>query len=259
MGLLSVSLFDSHCHLQDMRIVTDIDAVMKRAGAVGIKRIVCCGTSEDDWCEVLLLAKRYRAITPALGIHPWYAAGRSEFWLGRLEELLERDEGIAVGEIGLDHALPQRDDDDQMKLFYEQLSLAARLGRPVSIHCRKAWGSIMQLFRREPGIAAGSVIHSYSGPPELVGELTGYGVSLSFSGAITYTGNRRCREAAALTPVDKLLIETDSPDIVPSGWSGHNEPASLEKVASALAFVRGIGMAEAAERTFANGCAVFDR
>lgn len=259
MGSLHVSLFDSHCHLQDMRIASDIDAVMKRAGEAGVKRIVCCGTSEDDWCEVLLLAKRYKAITPALGIHPWYAAGRSQSWRGRLQELLQSDERIAVGEIGLDHALPQRDDDDQIELFYEQLSLATRLGRPVSIHCRKAWGSIMQLFRREPHIAAGSVIHSYSGPPELVEELTRYGVSLSFSGAITYTDNRRCREAAALTPADKLLVETDSPDIVPSGWSGHNEPASLEIVVSALASLRGIDIAEAGQKTFANGSALFGR
>ncbi len=252
-------LFDSHCHLQDDRIVDEVATIVDRALAAGVVRMVCCGSTEDDWHTVLALADRFPCIIPALGIHPWYCADRSEQWSKSLEALLERDHRIAVGEIGLDHGLTKGNDIDQMRLFYEQLKLARKLNRPVSIHCRKAWGSLMELFRREPGVAVHSLIHSYSGPVELVGELTRYGASVSFSGSITYEKNKRGREALAAVPPGNLLIETDSPDISPADHSGNNEPATLVRVVQTVAALRGVDVEEIAAVTYTNGDRLFCR
>ena len=146
-----------------------------------------------------------------------------------------------------------------MRCFHEQLTLARRLGRPVSIHCRRAWGSLLELFRNNRGIAEESVIHSYGGPVELIGELAGYGVSFSFSGSITRERNRRGRKAATAVPPERLLIETDSPDIQPVNHEGNNEPATLVRVAEALAGLRGKTVDAIAEVTFTNGDRLFSR
>jgi TatD DNase family protein len=147
---LATPVFDSHCHLQDERIVNDIDGIIARALAAGVEMLLCCGSSEGDWQSVLSLADRFPLHRiPALGVHPWYVAEQYDGCLKRLEAILESDSRIAVGEIGLDHASPQRNDALQMRFFHGQLLLAGRLHRSVSIHCRKAWGSLMDLFRYE--------------------------------------------------------------------------------------------------------------
>ncbi|MBN1576021.1 MAG: TatD family hydrolase [Chitinispirillaceae bacterium] len=252
-----MQLFDSHCHLQDERIVENAEAIIGRALAAGVKWMLCCGSAENDWHAVIALAGRFPCIIPALGIHPWYVAERREGWLDRLEALLRNDPRIALGEIGLDHALKERDDGNQINVFYEQLRLARKLGRPASIHCRTAWGSLMELLRRERGIAVNSVIHSYSGPVELVAELVHCGVSISFSGSITYEKNRRGRDALRKVPDDRLLIETDSPDIPPVNHTGSNEPAMLIMVAKAVARLRGACVDEIGAITVANGNHLF--
>ena len=250
-------LFDSHCHLQDRRLLPEIDAVLNRAQAAGVAFAVCSGSTENDWVDVLALAHRHPMVIPALGIHPWYASERSESWFENLEAALRQDNRIAVGEIGLDHALDKRDDDDQMRLFHRQLTLAQRLQRPASIHCRKAWGSLTELLRREPGIVRGCVIHSYSGPPELVEELQNYGLCLSFSGSLTYRRNRRARESLLRVDAEHLLFETDSPDISPDGHSGYNEPATIVKVVDEAAKITGRNADAVADAAFCVGCRVF--
>ena len=243
-------LFDTHCHLQDERLLPDIDAVIGRATAAGVNYMLCCGTSEDDWATVLDLARRNEQVIPAFGMHPWCTAKVRDGWDERLERLLREQPDAAVGEIGLDHALSQRNDDEQMEIFYRQLSLARQLKRPASIHCRKAWGSLMELLRREPGIARGCVIHSYSGPAELVDELQRHGLLLSFSGSVTYECNRRVREAVVKVNKEHLLVETDSPDIPPEGHEGANEPYTIVQVAETVAQLREVSLEQLTEETF---------
>jgi TatD DNase family protein len=251
-------LFDSHCHLQDARISAQADVLVARALNNDVVRMLCCGSTEADWPGVQALAGRFPAVVqPAYGLHPWYITSRSGSWLAELAKLLDADPTAVVGEIGLDHALPQRNDADQMRVFVDQLRLAGNYGRAVSVHCRKAWGALTELFRREPELARGTVIHSYSGPPELVNELTRYGAVLSFSGAITLTGNTRGRRSAVQVDVNHILLETDSPDIAPLNHPPPNEPATLPQVAREIAALRGIDVEEIAEAAWANACRLF--
>ncbi|HOW96557.1 MAG TPA: TatD family hydrolase [Kiritimatiellia bacterium] len=256
----ALSWIDAHCHLQDDRLAPDLDGVLARARAAGVERMVCCGSAESDWNRVVELAGRHPDIIPAFGLHPWYLRERSAEWLPRLERLLIEHPRAGVGEIGLDHALPDRNDAEQEEVFLAQLHLARRLGRPVWIHSRRAWGRMPELLRQFGRHEPGLVLHSYSGPAELMEKLAALNAYFSFSGTITRSNNRRGREAAARAPADRLLIETDAPDLppvirTPDGSAfvpPLNEPAHLVHVAAALAELRGWTLEETARVTGKN-------
>jgi TatD DNase family protein len=219
-------LFDTHCHLQDTRIESRIAGIVDRAREAGVVRMLCCGTKEQDWDAVKRLSERFPEIVPAFGLHPWYIRERTGSWLERLEKLLREAPSAAVGEIGLDHAVENRDDKDQNAVFLAQLKLARKLERPVSLHCRKAWGTLIDILQKQCGTPDGGAVHSYSGPPDLVPRLQSMNVSLSFSGSVVHDRNRRGRLSLAAVSEEFLLVETDSPDIpLPGVEPGANEPA----------------------------------
>ena len=251
-------LFDSHCHLQDERFATGIDSVIGRARAAGVGHILCCGSAESDWERVQELAAHYPEIVPAFGLHPWYVKARSPGWLEGLERMLVESPGAAVGEIGLDHALEERNDRDQAEVFLDQLKLARRLRRPVSIHCRRAFGDLMEILTAQCGLPDGGAVHSFSGPADLIPQLQKLNVSLSFSGSITHDRNKRGRTSAAAVSDEFLLIETDSPDLSPAGVApGDNEPAHLIAVAEALAVIRGGPVENISDITTRNARRIF--
>ena len=260
-------LCDAHCHLQDERLAADLDGVLARARAAGVVGMVCCGSMESDWPRVAELAGQHADIIPAFGLHPWRLRDRTGPWLPQLERLLAEHPGAGIGEIGLDHAITDRNDAEQEEVFLAQLQLARRIGRPVWIHSRRAWGRLPELLRgfgrHEPGL----VLHSYSGPAELMEELAELNAYFSFSGTITRSNNRRGREAAARAPADRLLIETDAPDLPPviraPDGAAHvpelSEPAHLVHVATALAEIRGWSREEAARVTRANAARLIEK
>lgn len=245
-------LIDTHCHLQDKRLIAHADDILRRASDADVNVLVCCGCREDDWEDVVTLAQKSDCIIPALGLHPWWAGKRSSSWKDRLEWYLEQFPKMAVGEIGLDYAVDGYDKDEQIELFTEQMNIALRYDRPVSIHCRKAWGSLIAFFRQYPETGGKAIIHSYGGSIELIDELRKFGVMFSFSGSVTFPNNRRGRKAAAAVPEEHLLLETDSPDIPPYGSTGENEPANLKTVAQTVAELRGISVARLASVTSVN-------
>jgi TatD DNase family protein len=262
-----MQLFDAHCHLQDERLAPQLEAVMARAAEAGVTRFLCCGSAESDWAAVAPLAKRFAGVRPSLGLHPWYVRERTAAWLDTLRaRLLET--GAAVGEIGLDHVLDRATHADQEAVFLAQLDLAAELGRPVSVHCRQAWGRVLEILEARRAPPAGLMVHSFSGSPELVPRLTALGVYVSFSCSLARSGNTRGRRAAPLVRPDRLLAETDSPDIPPPPRPGAagltdaqgrplNEPANLPLVVATLAELRGETVEETARRTRENAERLF--
>jgi TatD DNase family protein len=253
-----MSLFDSHCHLQDERCIGRIAEILARAGAAGVTHMLCCGTAPSDWRAVATLAAKHPQVVPAFGLHPWFIAERPSDWLATLENFLRTFPQAAVGEIGLDHAAEKPNDTDQADVFIAQLTLARKLGRPVSIHCRKAWGDMLRILTEQCGLPHGGAIHSFSGSPDLIPRLTALNVSLSFSGSIIYERNRKGRACAAAVPEPFLLIETDSPDIPPPGVApGENEPATTTLVATALSALRGCPVERIGEETTGNARRLF--
>jgi TatD DNase family protein len=256
-------MFDTHCHLQDKRIFNRLNDVIGNAKGVGVTRMLCCGSEAADWGEVAKIGAAHGndGVLCAYGIHPFYAGGvdpDGTDWTEELSRRLAGDPLAAVGEIGLDHTVTPRRDAVQAEVFTRQLEIAERLGRPVSIHCRGAFGELLSILKSIGGLKRGGAVHSYCGPPDLVGALAELGCYISFSGSILIPGGKRAAASLKKVPRDRLLIETDSPDILPAGATGpHNEPANLPLILNRVAEILEEPQREIAELTYNNGCRLF--
>jgi len=254
--------FDTHCHLQDPRFGDDLDAVLSRAHQGGVTHMVCCGTQEGDWDAVLELARRYDGILPMLGLHPWFAHEASPGWLERLKDLA-RNERIGIGECGLDFAIENPDRELQESAFRDQLRLARETDRPLSIHCRRAWERLAALAREEGLPKVGAVVHAFSGSAEVARELQTLGFHLSFSCSLANPGNSRGAKAATAVDKERILFETDAPDIPPRYLPGFeagvlNEPANIHLVAEAAARLRGSDLESTAAQAYKNSERIFE-
>jgi len=214
---------------------------------------MCCdGTHEGDWDYVLGLGRRHADICVSLGLHPWYVGERGPRWFERLEELVAAHP-VGVGEIGLDNALSERNGAEQEDVFLAQMDLAARYDRPVSIHCRKAFGRLADLvgaMRRRPPFM---MLHAYAGSHEMVPVFEKLGFHISICASITRPANRKARTACARVSPERLLVESDSPAIAPVGVDfERNEPAYLPMVIEVLAELRGERPEDVGARTAAN-------
>ncbi|MDR0331349.1 MAG: TatD family hydrolase [Chitinispirillales bacterium] len=253
-------MFDTHCHLQDERIFGRLGGVVDAAKRAGVARMLCCGSHDGDWGDVAKVCGLYggAGVACAYGVHPRHADRCGGGWAEALEGYLVSDPSAAVGEIGLDRAACPRDGAAQSKIFIRQLDIAEKYGRPVSIHCRRAWGELLPILRDRGGLKFGGAIHSYSGPPDLVGELMGLGCYVSFSGSILIPGGKRAAASLRKVSLDRLLIETDSPDIMPHGVAGEfNEPANLVLVVDRVAEILGESQEKIVALTYENGCRLF--
>lgn len=252
-----MKLFDVHTHIQDLRLLSLRDEVIERSITNNIKKIMCCGTHEGDWDAVSEMADKYHPVMASYGLHPWFIESRSDIWLDRLEQLI-RDSSAGVGEIGLDRMIQNRGDAEQEKVFIDQLKLSQKYQRPVSIHCRKAWGVMPDLIKNNGGLPFGAVVHSWSGSIEMVKVFEKMGAYISFSGSITRENNKKSHKACKEVSKDRLLIETDSPDIIPSGVKTDlNEPCYIIKVLEKVAELRGEDISEVAGYTYENSVRLF--
>ncbi len=246
-------LFDSHNHIQEERIYPFLGEVVARARKAGVEKMAVKGCMEADWPRVCRIAAEYDGMHPSFGLHPWFIAERSNSWDRVLEELLVQYPHAGVGEIGIDHKIVERNDADQEAVFVSQLELAKRLKRPVSIHCRSAWGRLIELLDEVGPLPRGMLIHCFGGSAEVATELVKRGAYISFSGSITRPNNRKAGPALMAVPDDRILIETDAPDIMPTTAEGDlNEPANLRFVLARASELRGIDEVELAALTFSN-------
>jgi len=252
------ALFDSHCHLQDPRLAPDLEGVLGRARAAGVTHMVCCGTREEDWGPVLALARGHREVLPMAGLHPWFVDRAAPGWDLRLRAVLTAG-GVGLGEFGLDFAPGRPEQGLQEAAFRLQLELARELDLPVSLHCVRAWERFPALLREHGIPAAGAVAHSFSGSAEVAVELQALGLHVSFSAAVARPGSRRGSRAVAAVAPERLLLETDAPDLAPPGDLGDNEPGRLPWIAGEVARMLNRSLEEVAEVTHRNARRVFRR
>ena len=242
-----MSLFDAHNHLHDSRLDDIREAAIAKLGGEGIRGSMVNGTSEADWPAVAALAARVPWVLPSFGLHPWHVPRRSSVWKEALTFALDAHPGAGVGEIGLDRWIEGHDLPDQIDCFAWQLELAARRNLPVSIHCIQAWGALWDSLKRTPLPARGYLIHAYGGPAEMLPGFVKLGAYFSFSPYFLHERKSAQREAFAAMPLERLLVETDAPDLAPpvernpNPLAGNiNHPANLMMCYEALAALRGI-------------------
>lgn len=253
--------FDTHCHIQDKRYGTQTCAVIERAGKAGVCHMVCCATNESDWEAVLRLAQKHVSVIPAFGMHPWYLDGIRPGWEKRLEHYLLHVPS-AIGECGLDFTAKNVNRSLQEEVLMNQLLIARRLDRPIQLHCRKAWQRLIAIVKDSGLRPSRGMIHSFSGTAEMVPHMESLGLYISFSGSITRKSNIRGPRAIKAVSENRLLIETDSPDIIPSdkwrpGEPNLNEPSYLPSIAQKAALAREVALEQFTLQVYANAQNLF--
>jgi TatD DNase family protein len=209
-----VPLYDSHNHLQDAALSTHIEDILAELDRQGLERAVVNGTQEEDWPAVSALCRRNTTLVPAYGLHPWNVKNASPTWQAELIKHLDQCPA-GIGEIGLDRWIENHDLPKQEEVFLWQWRIAAERNLPASVHCLRAWGHLLELLEREPGPRCGFLLHSYGGPQEMIRPLAKLGAYFSISGYFAYERKVRHREVFRHVPPDRLLIETDAPDMLP--------------------------------------------
>jgi TatD DNase family protein len=235
---------DAHLHLQDQRLEPNLDGVVTEMRELGISRWVVNGTSEADWPRVAELAKAYPEVLPAYGLHPWFVKDRTPEWEDALANYLSHH-AIAVGEVGLDKWIRDHDIEDQETVFRRQLRLATATNLPVVIHCLKAWGRLLAVLKSESLPPAGFLLHSFAGPREMIEDFIALGARFSFSGNFLQERKADVLETFRHIPRDRILIETDAPDMaLPENLETHplndSEGQRLNHPANLLAVYRGL-------------------
>jgi TatD DNase family protein len=240
-------LVDSHCHVNADRFADDAVAVVEAARAVGVERILVPGWNVASSERALDLVTRVPWLDAAVGVHPHDATKVDDTGWTSIVELAREPTIRAIGETGLDYDRVFSPIPDQLTNLRRNLALAADRGRPVILHCRSRAGerdaqdALLQEVRAMGQGRPQLVIHSFSGPPDYAGAMLELGAVLSFSGLVFRRGEEASAEAAALAPLDQLLVETDSPFLAPPGAPrARNEPEWVRVTAAWLAQVQDI-------------------
>jgi len=225
---------DSHCHLDDPRFDPDRDAVVERAKAAGVDRIIAPAITRETWPRLQAVCARHRQVFPAYGLHPMFMASHQPADIDALAEWLTTQRPLAVGECGLDFQHDRDSRRRQLDLFDAQLALARQHDLPVIVHARKAVEEAIGLIRRHPGIRG--VFHSYGGSYEQARRLLDLGFFFGIGGPYTWSRSRRLQALLPKLPPDHLLLETDAPDQPDERHRGQrNEPAFITEIAAFVA------------------------
>lgn len=244
---------DEHCHLGDgSDRWPDADAAVAEARAAGVERMITVGCDLATSRTAIDIARAHDDVWATAGLHPHDASQG----IDGVEELLADPVVVAVGECGLDYHYDNSPREVQREVFAAQVALAHRHDLALVVHSRDAWEDTFAILRSE-GVPDRTVLHCFTGGPDEARRCLDLGAHLSFSGIVTFAGAPEVREAAALCPDDRLLVETDSPFLAPVPHRGRpNVPAFVPVVGAVLAEVRGVTVDHVAEVTWVNSARV---
>lgn len=247
-------LIDSHCHLDFPDFAAELDAVVARAGAADIARMVTISTRVKRHAEVLAVAERFPNVFCSVGTHPHYAHEELDISAADLVARTRHAKVVAIGEAGLDYHYDNSPRAAQARGFRTHIAAARQTGLPLVIHSRDADDDTAQILEEEMAKGAfTAVLHCFTGGPELARRAVALGLFISFTGILTFKNSTALRAIAAELPVDRILVETDAPYLAPGRFRGkRNEPAYVIETANVLAESRGVSFATIARQTTDN-------
>jgi TatD DNase family protein len=255
-----VIFFDTHAHLDDEQFVADLPAVLERATAAGVTRIVTVATTAPSSAACVDLAARHSPLSATVGIQPNHVAEAAPDAWDQVLRLVNSEKVVAVGETGLDRHWDYTPLPQQEEFFARHLQLAREKNLAVVIHCREAEADIVPMLRadfQQHGPVRG-VMHSFTGDWTTAEACLAMGLYISFAGMVTYKNAQNLREVAARVPLDRLLVETDSPYLSPVPLRGkRNEPANVVHTVACLAALRNIELGVLARQTTDNALRLF--
>lgn len=254
------ALIDSHAHVDAPQFDADRAEALRRAADAGVRAVVNVGYNPATWTTTLALAEAHPGCFACLGFHPNDAAAWNDEIIPALKRLHQRPKVIAVGETGLDyyreHASPQQ----QRAAFRAQIALARSLGKPIVIHHREARDDLLAILHDDVSAHGPlrGVLHAFSGGPEFAADVLALGLSLGIGGPVTFKNATDLHAAVRAAPLERIVIETDSPYLAPHPHRGkRNEPAYVALVAERIAALMGMDLASVAEATSHNAEALF--
>ena len=247
-------LVDSHCHLDFPDFADELDAVIGRARAAGIAKMVTISTRVRRHAALLAIAGRFPEVYCSIGTHPHYAHEEADISLAELVAASRGDKVVAIGEAGLDYYYDRSPREAQERGFRTHIAAARETGLPLVIHSRDADDDMARILEEETGKGAfAAVLHCFTGGPELARRAVALGLFVSFTGILTFKNSEYLRTIAAELPSDRILVETDAPYLAPGKYRGQrNEPAFVVETAKVLAETRGVSFDAIAEQTTAN-------
>jgi TatD DNase family protein len=253
-------LIDSHAHIQGKEYAGEVEAVIERARTAGVEKIIVVGGAGDmsSNTEAVALAARFENVYATVGMHPHDAKDVSAEDLAKLRELTVHSKVVAVGETGLDYYYSHSPHDVQRRVFTQFIYIARETRLPIVVHEREAAVESAELLRREGAGELRGVIHCFTGDYNAARAYLDLGFYLSFTGIITFKNAEPLREVVRRVPLERMLVETDSPYLTPVPHRGkRNEPAYVRWVAEMIARIKAICLEEVAETTTGNAAALF--
>jgi TatD DNase family protein len=247
-------LIDSHCHLDFPDFAGELDAVVARAEAAGVARIVTISTRVARHPESLAIAERFPQVYCSVGTHPHYAHEETGATVADFVQRSAHPKVVAIGEAGLDYHYDFSPRAAQEQGFRTQIAAARETGLPLVIHSRDADADMARILQEEMGKGAfAAVLHCFTGSRELAMAGIALGLHVSFTGILTFKKSDELRAIAAALPADRILVETDAPYLAPGRYRGkRNEPAYVAETAKVLAEVRGVPLDTVARQTTEN-------
>jgi TatD DNase family protein len=254
-------LFDTHCHLDDPRLLGELDAVLDRAQEAGVRRITTIGCANDvaSVTKAIEIAQEHPdRISATVGVHPHDAKHLDDEVLDAILEAGVDASVVAIGETGLDFHYDHSPHDAQEEAFRKQIAIAKELRKPLVIHTRSAPKQTLQILREERAKDVGGIIHCFSEDASFAAAALDLGFVSSFSGIVTFNKAIAVQEAALKQPADALLVETDAPYLAPIPRRGkRNEPAYVAYTAARIAELRGVDPEALAQTTYENALRIF--
>ena len=248
--------FDTHAHYDDRAFDADREALLQGLGEGAVKLIIDPGCDAPSSRRALELAERFPFVYAAVGLHPEELDKYSPESFEEICSMARHPRCVAIGEIGLDYYWDASHKEEQKALFRRQIELALELDKPVIVHDREAHGDCLEIVRDYPGLRG--VFHCYSGSAEMAKKLLKLGWYLGFDGPVTYKNARKALEVLELCPMDRMLMETDSPYLSPVPMRGkRNDSSNLRYVSEKIAQVKGLSPEEVARLSLDNGCRLF--
>lgn len=254
-------LIDSHCHLDFADFAAERDAIVERARAAGVRRMITISTRIDQFASISALAETYPDVFCTVGDHPDHVNEADEATLGQLIELSQHAKCVGIGETGLDYHYDRPARDIAERVFRTHIAAARQTGLPLIVHARDADADVAAILQDEmrKGPFKG-LLHCFTSSRMLAEVALSLGLSISFSGILTFKKADDLREIARAVPMDRLLVETDAPFLAPTPHRGkRNEPAFVAETAKVLADVKGVSAAAVAAQTSGNALRLFNK
>ncbi len=250
-------LYDSHAHYDDARFDADRLEIIETAHKNGVSFINNIGSNVENSKIGIALAEKFDYVYATVGVHPGEISGMTKRDISALRTLAQHEKVVAIGEIGLDYHYDDTDEEEQKMWLPPQLDLAKELNLPVVIHDRESRGECMKILKDHK--ISNGVVHCFSGSAETAKEWLKMGLHISFTGVITFKNARRAIEALKVVPMDRLMIETDSPYMSPEPYRGNrNYSGYVYRVAEKIAEVKGMTYEEVAQITTDNAIKFFN-